>query len=155
MNLANMAPARTPWGGLGPEGIPALLLEGGGVSLQLSFDLAAPTPAAPPLPPPLPPLLPPLGSLAEPSMTEARASSRHGAELAALLVILQAETGLQPLAGQDAPPPVAEAWLPVSPLPDTIIPPPEATAFLPGPAFTAMDALGAYARPPAPDWLIL
>lgn len=135
MNLANTAPVRTPWMGLGPEGIPAFLLNGGGLSLQLSFDLAAPAPA------------PALAPLASPWMPEARDTSRHGAELAALLVMLQPEAELVPLARKNGPT-------------SAMIPPPEGSALLPGPQAMKIealeiDALAAAPIPPAPDWLFL
>lgn len=114
MNLANMAPGRAPWTGAEPLVAPPLAAAA--VSLQLSFEL--------PLVPEPPSATPP----AWPSMSEPRDSSRHGAELAALLVILQpAETGFLPIAdmvlpllAEDAPP------LPPAPLP---LPLPEGADF--------------------------
>jgi hypothetical protein len=137
MNLANMAPGRTPWGGFGPEGLPALLQEGSGLSLRLSFDWTAPMP------------------LAGPWMPEAWDSSRHGAELAALLALFQTEAGFLPLAEEDAPPPAAQGWPSVSPPPSAMILPPEGLPAASGPDFLATGALLAAPIPPAPDWLML
>jgi hypothetical protein len=121
MNLANTAPGPVPWGGAPPLALPASAF----VSLQLSFDLAAPPEPA---------------SGAPPSwfaLSEVRDSSRHGAEVAALLVMLQpVESGFAPLLAEAAPPALEQA---------PPLPPPEPAASMPPPAVSL----------PPPDWLML
>ena len=93
MNLANMA--------AGPA--PSPFAAGTDLSLHLGFDLAAPTE-----PPP-----------AWSWLGEARDNARHGADLAALLVILQpVENDFLPLEAEAAPPLPAEM-----PLLPTALPP--------------------------------
>jgi hypothetical protein len=96
MNLANMAAGGPPWTALGP------LPTGADLSLQLGFALPAPME---------PPGAPPAGPPAAWSWTnEPRDSARQGAELAALLVILQpVECGAPPI-----PAPDGEAGLPLA-----------------------------------------
>jgi hypothetical protein len=125
MNLANMAAGRAPWSGPDP------LLAEAALSLQLRFDMPAPpepqaeTPAA------------------WSWTNEPRDSLRHGAELAALLVILQpVETCFLPLSGE-APPALEQA----PPLPSA---PPPLPALEPEPWMVPPPA-----RLPPSEWLIL
>lgn len=99
MNLANMAAGPAPWIASGP------LATGADLSLQLGFALAGPVEA--------PAAVPAAWSWTN----EPRDSARHGAELAALLVILQpVENDFLPLEAEAAPPLPAEMpLLPTAP----------------------------------------
>lgn len=123
MNLANMAPGRAPWIGPEPLAAPAAPF----LSFQLSFDLPAPPSEASP---------------AWFALNEPWDYSRHGAELAALLVMLQpAEPDILPLLGEATPPAPEEA----PPLPRAPMPPLEPAPWMPPPS----------ASLPPPDWLML
>lgn len=146
MNLANTAPGRTPWPVPGSDGM-AWTFEA--LSIQLSFDIAAPEP----------PSLTAAGiTLAEPWLTEPRDTSRHGAELAALLVLLQAEAGFPPPLGEAAPDVLSlevSSVLPLDVPPYLLLPP------VPPPVMEALLDIACALplplapMPPIPDWVLL
>ena len=130
MNLANTAATRAPWIAAGP------LVEGADLSLQLGFALVAP-----PEPPTAPWAAPPT---AWSWTNEPRDSARHGAELAALLVILQpVESDFLNLLAEAPPPSLEDVLpLPLAPLPE---PAAEPEVWMTSPPL----------RMPPPEWLML